>query len=498
LSRYPIVLWRYLLSLKAEYRDALIYGFSALFALLTALFAGLSDYRQWGKIAIGPYLLAALISLLAARRFTGSPNNNWTKARISAFFVALIGATLLPLALEVAWQASGLPGNHEQPEVVVVEQAAKRVAKGKDPYQLIKRRDAVSTGGGENGSTFRDNQHVASVAVSPSSVLVRSNDTARLKGSSAPLPSQVRSSSSARAPAYEAYFPYLPGMVLFGLPSSSDDIPARLSDARVAFTGFTLIVAIAVLALLCKGTTEPRIRALQALTVLPTAALPLVTGGDDLPVLAFMLLGLVLLQRRNPMLSGLALGMAGTLKFTAWPLIPLALLVAKDKEGNRAIGRMALAVSFVVVPTILPSVMHNPVAFIDNVIRFPLGLTGIHSPAASPLLGHLIATAFPGVKHLWSFGVILFGLALMAYLVFIKRPRSASDAARATGLAMAVVIIMAPATRFGYLIYPLDLLLWSWMLWEEDLVSAMSSWLHTDRAVPEPEMTNRGVSSSAL
>ena len=54
---------------------------------------------------------------------------------------------------------------------------------------------------------------------------------------------------------------------------------------------------------LCRGPTERKVRALQVLTVLPTAALPLATGGDDMPIVAFLLLAMVLAQRRRPLLE---------------------------------------------------------------------------------------------------------------------------------------------------------------------------------------------------
>ncbi len=34
----------------------------------------------------------------------------------------------------------------------------------------------------------------------------------------------------------------------------------------------------------------------------------------------------------------------------------------------------------------------SPAAFVENVIRFPLGLTSVKSPAASPLLGQVLVT----------------------------------------------------------------------------------------------------------
>ena len=101
---------------------------------------------------------------------------------------------------------------------------------------------------------------------------------------------------------------------------------------------------------------------------------PLATGGDDLPVAALMLLGLVLLQRRRPLWAGIALGVAASMKITAWPLAVLAFLVARDKNGNRG-RRPSLAVVAgivgVMIPAVLPTATENISAFIENVVRFP-------------------------------------------------------------------------------------------------------------------------------
>ncbi len=410
----------WLRALSADRRDALLYGMSAAFAGITAVVMSIPLYREWGRLAVGPYVVGTVWMLVVARRrdrasrtagqlVNGRP---WKAARLAAFLIVLLGATVVPLALEVTWAAEGNAALHVQPEVLVVERAGIRAAHGEDPYQVVDR-----------------NGHIL-----------------------------IRQSA---VPVYELYYPYLPGMVVFGF-SSGSKVEARLTDARIQFLLFTVLVAVVALTRM-RPRTDARNRAFMALTALPTAALPLSTGGDDMPVAALMLLGLVALQRRRPVLAGLALGAASTLKFTSWPVVLLALFAATDLQRRRATGRYALAVAALVVPVVFPVALHNPSAFIDNVVRFPLGLAGVASPAASPLPGHILVSLLPHLHRAYVIVVGVVGLAVLGRYLYRHTPRDAAAVARVTGWVMLVAILLAPATRVGYLLYPINLFLWAWM-----------------------------------
>jgi hypothetical protein len=429
-------------SWSSEERDAVLYAASALFAICTAEISSISLYRQWGRLAVGPYAAAAIWSAFAARRQRrraavaqaaplgpDSPASDsgsswhWTGTRTVIFLLVLLGATLVPLSLEVLWQSNSVGTAHVQPEVAVVEQAGQRLAHRQDPYRLV--------------------------------------DGAR-----------VRPQAPPGQPSYDVYNPYLPLMSVFGLARSTHASP-RLTDARVAFSLITVIVVIAALAL-CRGPTGPRVLTLQSMTVFPTAALPLATGGDDLPVAAFMLLALVLMQRRRPLASGLALGVAASMKITAWPLAAIAFFGARDRQGRNGrrpalllVGGMAA----VMIPAILPTVAENVPAFVDNVVRFPLGLAGISSPAQSPLLGHLIVSAFPGIHRAFTIIVAAAGVVLLVYFLARHTPRSAADLSRLLGWVMLLAVLLAPATRLGYLLYPVNFFVWAWLLRSEETSS---------------------------
>ncbi|MGH9079686.1 MAG: glycosyltransferase 87 family protein [Acidimicrobiales bacterium] len=439
-------------ALPPEWRDALLYGCAALFAVGIGFATGIPLYRQWGQLACGPYAAAAAIMALvaAAHRSAGArPARARTAARVIAFLIVLFGATAVPLALEVVWRSQGSPARHVQPEVVVVEQAGERAATGHDPYRVV--------------------DHNGHIVAHPRS-----------------------------EPVYELYYPYLPGMVIFGLSSDAKG-ESRLTDARIQFLAFTAVVGLVALSRL-RPRTDARFRALQVLTVLPTAALPLATGGDDMPVVALMLAGLVALQRRRPVLAGLALGAASSLKFTAWPLMVLALFAARDRYGCRAIGRYVLGVVAVSGPVVLPFAVRNPSAFVDNVVRYPLGLAGVSSPAASALPGHILVALVPGAHRAYVVIVALAGVAALGWCLRRRPPSTAAQVASLGGWVMLIAILLAPATRVGYLLYPINLFVWAWMLRrsEQPAVPAAPGWPGSARAQLSSDSSNSSTENGVI
>jgi len=405
-------------------QDGLLYLAAAALAAGIIAMAVTADYREWAEMAIGPYLAAAAASWLVQRRRNrleggsgqapraGSTPGRWgDPVRATTALLVLVFAVLLPLGYQLVWRADSLAGAHAQPEVAVIERAGDRAAHGRDPYL----------------------SSPTSVGASPS--------------------------SDSRAVDASTFFPYLPGMAVFGLTNVATGSP-EIDDARVVLTLFTLLVAFLAL-ILVRAPPERRWRAFQFLVVLPSGALPLVTGGDDLPVLALMLLALVLAQRRQPVWSGLVIGVASTLKFTAWGLLVLLALAEYDRSGRRAWGRYLCAAAAVAVPVVAFGIALGPHAFLTNVIEFPLGLTKVNSPAASPLPGQVLVTLLPHLKRSLTILLVAFGLGAVLAGWWRWRPASPAAVARFTGLAIILAIVVAPATRFGYFIYPANLLVWS-------------------------------------
>lgn len=404
--------WDRLVALSVLDQDGLLYvmaGLLALGILLSAEGSGYkawAAYREWAEFGLVSYVAGAVVCFVGARRRARRPAGapaGQDRLRKQVIMALLVTALAIPLGAEVIWRADNHPGDQVQNEVTGIEACAYRVAHHGHCYL------AHPTGIG----------------------------------------------NSFTAGSKDSFFPYLPGMIPFGLVSAISG-PAELRDARVPLTGFSLIVIVGSL-LVADMSSRRRWRLFQIVVVLPSGALPMVTGGDDLPVIALMMLSLALATRRRPVLSGAAMGLAATLKFTAWPLLFLLALGEWDRQGRRAILRYSMAVLAALVPVLGVGIGSNLHAFVLNAIRFPLGLTKVKSPASSPLIGQELVSLFPGHKALVITLLGAVGAGLVVWALRRWPPASPQAAALFTGLAMALATLLAPATRFGYLIYPLDL-----------------------------------------
>jgi hypothetical protein len=94
------------------------------------------------------------------------------------------------------------------------------------------------------------------------------------------------------------------------------------------------------------------------------------------------------------------------------------------------------------------------------VLRFPLGQGLVTSPAASPFPGYLIANALPAGRAVAATLLVAAGLAIAVHLLR-RPPRTAAASALVCGYGLLAAIALMPATRFGYLLYPLALLVWA-------------------------------------
>jgi hypothetical protein len=264
----------------------------------------------------------------------------------------------------------------------------------------------------------------------------------------------------AAAHTWRAYDPYLPALIVFGMLRALGG--GLLTDPRIWFGAAFVITFWAALRL----ARVPRPAWWTVLvTASPVVALPLAAGGDDLPVLGLLCLGLALAGRawagrwQGPVTAGLALGLAAAMKATAWPALAVALILLARRGGWRAAGWFTLAALSVTALTDGPVVAANPAAAMANTILFPLGLTSATSPAASQLPGHILASM--GTWGHWAALALMVAAAagVTASLV-IWPPEDAQRAGWRLVLGFTLLFALAPASRVGYFVYPLGLAAW--------------------------------------
>ncbi len=407
--------WRWFCALPDLVHDALIYALASLFAIINGSVAASAEYREWGVMSFIPYLLATIavvvLHLRSHRSREDAPGRNRRRAAIIIFLA--LTTVIGPLIAQLTWRATSTRNAHAQQEVAVIERAGDRLAAGHSPYP--------------------------------------------------PAPSDIGVNPSSDSHSVDAasYFPYMPGMAVFGLLNATS-LPPELGDARVLLVLASLLTFGAAL-VLSRASPARKIVATQFFLVLPTGALPMVTGGDDLPVIALMLLSLVLLARRSPFASGVVGAIACALKFTAWPIALLALLATRPHEEDRSTWRYLAGLSLL-IPVVGVGLYGNMHAFVENAIRFPLGLTTIKSPAASPLVGQVLVSLMPHHRRVVTVILGVVGILIVGWALWRFRPRDVVAVTRFSAFVLCVATVLAPATRFGYLIYPTVLFVWSYVL----------------------------------
>jgi hypothetical protein len=391
----------------------------AAFAAALAVFSGQPIERCWGTWAAIGYLVAAAVIWFAHRR---------DRLIAVAHALALGCATIAP----VAWQAwAGLPSRVGEGPLTVIAQAGAQLLRHGTPYQ-----------------------HAASL----SRVL--------------------------------AYDPYEPLMAIFGLPRA---VGAGVLAGRRAWAGdprlwLTLTGAAGLylaFRLAGRGQTAGPHAALRNTAFAlasPALSLEVATGGTDAPVIALLCMSLAL-AASAPRAAAVTTGLACALKATAWPAVPvLAITLGVTQSSARAVRFTVLAAltAAAAVAATAPAALRDPGSALRNTLLFPLGLTSQRTPAASPLPGHLLATAGPAAT--WA-AVALFGAAALTFAVWlaVRPPRATRAAAARLAIGLAAAFALAPATRWGYFAYPLALAGWCYLT-----VPPRTCLYSSERTVPTP------------
>lgn len=390
---------------------ALYLGF-ALFALVTALLSEFATHRIWGCYAAAGYGLAAAHTTWRLLRHQHG-DARWWQSRWAAIATSFVLALLAPLAHLILRRRNGGDWHPDpaawgaQPEVWVIERSASLLLHTGTPYV-----DVTALG---------------------------------------------------RPPEVNDYTPYGPVMAVFGLPRAlieaagldTSSIAMALTDARLVFAAVAMACVFASLKLL--GRPRVPVAAAQLAVVSPATALTWAVAGPDLAVLGLLVLAVVFAVRGNTVLAGLCLALVISTKLIAAPAILVLLVLLFLNRGARAALVFTGALAAMTAAAHLPVILLDPRAFVEHVIAFPAGSGVVESPAASPLPGHLIADTGPA-GHTIALVLLALAAVIIAAWIVLRPPTTGSDAALRIAVGLGTATLLTPATRWGYLVYPLVLL----------------------------------------
>jgi hypothetical protein len=183
------------------------------------------------------------------------------------------------------------------------------------------------------------------------------------------------------------YYPYPPMNALLNVPFA---ILHRLTgwpmESRWLLIGVFILISFAIIRR-CANYREKTLVAIVLLANPLMFAYPLI-GTNDILFAAALIATAFLAEQRRWNLAGVALGLALTLKQTAWLALPLWLvwLFIKAKRGpteRAALKRSLLWTAAVTGSVYLPFILWNPVALFNDLVRFVSGAV----PHVLPIAG---------------------------------------------------------------------------------------------------------------
>jgi hypothetical protein len=287
------------------------------------------------------------------------------------------------------------------------------------------------------------------------------------------------------------YNPYEPAMAIFGLPAAVG-LHGVAGNPRL-WMGMTTAALLAAAFRLAKPGSALRYTVFAFGS--PVFALPLTQGLTDPPVLALLFLAFACTgapqRRRGLLAAAVALGAACAIKATAWPALPVIAAMLAVRDGGRAAARFVVTAGITttaLVAAMAPASVRAPAALFQNTVLFPLGMTRYQTDANSPLPGHLLAATGPAGRWAAIGLLCAVGLVMGASLV-VRPPADIRAAAWRLAVTLALLFTLAPASRWGYFVYPAGLL---------GLVSIISSRSRASRAVLRQRVRQESLQHESL
>ncbi|QFU88834.1 glycosyltransferase 87 family protein [Amycolatopsis sp. YIM 10] len=382
--------------------DLAVYLACAVYALILARTNEFYGFRVWGNFATAAYGLAFAHTawLLATRN---REQRAWWRSRwVGVVTIGVVGM-LAPLLTLVVRRLTGVdwlitPWSWSaQPEVWVIERSAKLLF--------------------ENGTPYVDVHALG------------------------------------RLPEVNDYTPYGPVMTVFGMPRALfGDTP--FTDARLMFALTAALCVWASLRLL--GRPRVPVAAAQLAVAFPLTALTFAVAGPDLAIIGLVVLGTALAAKDHHLPAAAVMALVVSAKLTALPAAVVVAVLIAARLGARALGTATLAFAGVCAVVNLPVLLADPAAFAEHVVRFPAGLGAVDSPATSPFPGYLIASTGE-LGHVLAIALLAAAALAVSWWLLRRPPVTGADAMFRIAVGLGTSILLTPATRFGYLVYPVAL-----------------------------------------
>jgi hypothetical protein len=234
------------------------------------------------------------------------------------------------------------------------------------------------------------------------------------------------------------YFVYLPAIVIVSAPFFA------LAHATLGWFDERFVSLVLFAAMLWCLPRFAAASAKQRALVLCVGLNPLFVpffaeGRNDIFVLAWLVFAVALLQAQREQWAVIALAVACAAKGTAWFILPFFAVYVLREEMRfrvpvhwgtliRRAGPPLMIFALVFGALVLPFVLWNPAAFVEDIVFYPMGLTAHAYPIKSLGFGGLALAAgwIPNEYTVFPFGALqlVFGLPTLAGLMYLQIRRN--------------------------------------------------------------------------
>jgi hypothetical protein len=231
-------------------------------------------------------------------------------------------------------------------------------------------------------------------------------------------------------PAYE-YFVYLPGNLLLSLPIYMGiDHFDFLYDQRIIYL-ILYILLLLVLPQLADGAVY-KLALVIGVGLNPILTKTVIVGMNDIGVLFFIVLSILMLTKRRFLSAMFLMGIACALKQYAWFMVPFFLFylwqVSPPSRRLRQVILSAIIIGSILFISVLPFLIWDYHAVYMDTIAFPAG----NAPLLYPIRGFTVGRLLMGTGIIPSFVSpfpfqllqILFGVPLLIFLFRYQHNRS--------------------------------------------------------------------------